>query len=120
MGALLKCIRPYGQETNHAQDEAPILGSVQGEDRLGGDQGGQHRAELASRHRVHTNQITQWKRQALDTLPEVFGSRRSDEARRQQELIDRLYQQIGQLKVELDWVNKNSGLTVERKRMPSI
>ena len=67
-------------------------------------------AELASRHRVHPNQITQWKRQALEALPEVFGSRRSDEARRQEELTDRLYQQIGRLKVELDWLKKKSGL----------
>jgi len=67
-------------------------------------------AELASRHKVHANQITLWKRQALNALPEVFGSRQADEARRQQELVDRLYQQIGQLKVELDWLKKKSGL----------
>lgn len=67
-------------------------------------------AELASEYAVHANQITQWKRQALDALPEVFGIRRADESRRQRELIDRLYQQIGQLKVELDWVKKKSGL----------
>jgi len=39
-------------------------------------------AELASRHKVHSSQITQWKKQALDALPEVFGSRRADESRR--------------------------------------
>ena len=50
-------------------------------------------------------------------MPEVFGSRQADEARRQQELVDRLYQQIGQLKVELDWLKKNLDWTVERKRM---
>jgi len=32
-------------------------------------------------------------------------------------VIDRLYQQIGQLKVELDWLKKSRGLTVEQKRM---
>lgn len=66
--------------------------------------------ELASEHKVHANQVTTWKKQLLDVLPEVFGRRREEDAARQQELIDRLYQQIGQLKVELDWVKKKSGL----------
>ena len=65
---------------------------------------------LASRHKVHSSQITQWKMQALDALPEVFGSRRADESRRQEELTDRLYEEIGRLKVELDWLKKKSGL----------
>jgi putative transposase len=67
-------------------------------------------AELASRHKVHANQITKWKREALEGLPEVFGRGGADEARRQEELVERLYQQIGQLKVELDWLKKKSGL----------
>ena len=74
-------------------------------------------AELPSRHKVHANQITQWKKQAEKALPEVFGSHKADEARRQEELTDRLYQQIGQLKVELDWLKKNLDWTVERNRM---
>ena len=45
-------------------------------------------AALAGRHKVHANQITHWKRQALDVLPEVFGSRPAEEARRQ-EGVDR-------------------------------
>jgi putative transposase len=67
-------------------------------------------AELASRHKVHANQITKWKREALEGLPEVFGRGGADEARRREELVERLYQQIGQLKVELDWLKKKSGL----------
>lgn len=67
-------------------------------------------AELAAQHQVHPNQITQWKKQLMDSLPEVFGRRREQSVQDQQELTDRLYQQIGQLKVELDWVKKKSGL----------
>jgi transposase-like protein len=68
-------------------------------------------AELAAQHQVHPNQITQWKKQLMETLPEVFGRRREQSAEEHQELVDRLYQQIGQLKVELDWVKKKSGIT---------
>lgn len=67
-------------------------------------------AELASEHEVHANQISQWKKQLLESLPEVFGRRREQDAAKQEELTGRLYQQIGQLKVELDWLKKKSGL----------
>lgn len=67
-------------------------------------------AELAGEHEVHANQIRQWKTQLLEALPEVFGRRREQDAAKQQELTDRLYQQIGQLKVELDWLKKKSGM----------
>lgn len=67
-------------------------------------------AELADEHEVHANQITQWKKQLLESLPEVFGRRREQDAAQQEELTSRLYQQIGQLKVELDWLKKKSGL----------
>jgi len=67
-------------------------------------------AELASEFDVHPNQISQWKKQLLDSLPEVFGRRREQDVQQQQELVERLYQQIGQLKVELDWLKKKSGM----------
>lgn len=62
--------------------------------------------ELASEYSVHPVQIAQWKRQAQDGLSGVFaaGGARRDTA--DQTLIEQLYQQIGQLKVELDWLRK--------------
>jgi hypothetical protein len=43
-------------------------------------------------------------------LPEIFSRRRQNEQHEQEELTAQLYQQIGQLKVELDWLKKKSGL----------
>ena len=67
-------------------------------------------AELASEYEVHPNQITQWKKQLFESLPEIFSRRRRNEQAELEALTAQLYQQIGQLKVELDWLKKKSGL----------
>ena len=51
----------------------------------------------------------QWKRQLLECLPTVFADKRVKDNKEQEALTDQLYQQIGQLKVELDWLKKKSG-----------
>jgi putative transposase len=61
-------------------------------------------------------QITQWKKQALDGLPNLFGSRESRQAKSEEALIATLYQQIGQLKVQVDWLEKNQNHSIEQKR----
>ena len=62
--------------------------------------------ELASEFGVHPVQIAQWKRQLVAASPATFeaGGGRRDHA--QAQLIEQLYQQIGQLKVEVDWLRK--------------
>jgi putative transposase len=67
-------------------------------------------AELASQYGLHPGQITQWKKQAMEGLPDLFKDRRSKEGRDREQKEAELYQQIGHLKVELDWLKKKSGL----------
>ena len=63
--------------------------------------------EIARLYGVHPTMIVQWKKQALLELPQVFSNRRSAAVRAQEDLTASLYQQIGQLKVELDWLKKS-------------
>ena len=66
--------------------------------------------ELASVYSVHPVQVAQWKKQAAEGLPDVFASRRVVVAQETEALQAGLYQEIGQLKVELDWLKRTTGL----------
>ena len=63
-------------------------------------------AQLSSEYGVHPSQIGQWRKRLLEALPEIFSGRRGKAAQDQEELEAELYRQIGQLKVELDWLKK--------------
>jgi len=65
-------------------------------------------AQISSEFGIHPNQIRQWRRHLLEVLPDVFSDRRKKADRERNELEDELYRQIGQLKVELEWLKKKS------------
>jgi putative transposase len=67
-------------------------------------------AELGASYGVHPALVAQWKRQLREALPAVFKDRRQKPDHSAEELQAQLYQQIGQLKVELDWMKKKAGL----------
>jgi putative transposase len=68
---------------------------------------GQHTLnEIASKYGVHPVQVAQWKKQALAGLPEVFTGRRARGAQESEALQAQLYEEIGRLKVELDWLKR--------------
>ncbi|GMV67446.1 MAG: hypothetical protein AMXMBFR75_32360 [Candidatus Hinthialibacteria bacterium] len=65
--------------------------------------------EIAGKFELHPTQVTTWRRQLLEGAAELFvdGRQRGDPEK--EGLVDRLYQQIGQLKVELYWLKKKVG-----------
>jgi transposase-like protein len=63
--------------------------------------------ELAAEYGVHPSQITQWKKQALEGISAGFSGGRTRRERSDEALVASLYQEIGQLKMELDWLKKS-------------
>jgi transposase-like protein len=67
--------------------------------------------EIASHYEVHPNQVTQWKKQLMEGASEIFSKGRIYAAEADEQLKSELYQQIGKLQVDLDWLKKKSGLS---------
>lgn len=66
-------------------------------------------SQLGSQYKVHPIQIAKWRKQAVELMPELFvdGRRKASNGDRESTA---LYEEIGRLKVELDWLKKKAGL----------
>ena len=67
--------------------------------------------EIAADNAIHPIQVSQWKRQLLDGASELFtrGKKNKDQEERQAKEAE-LFQQIGKLQMELEWLKKKSQL----------
>jgi transposase-like protein len=65
-------------------------------------------AELARDFQVHPVQISQWKKQLLDGVESLFGDSRRREQDQSQAIQAQLYEPIGRLNMEVEWLEKKS------------
>jgi len=63
--------------------------------------------EIGSQFKVHPTQVSQWKKQLQEGLAEVFGAKRV-QSEASEALVSQLYEEIGRLKFELDWLKKKA------------
>lgn len=73
-------------------------------------------AQISSKYGVHATQINRWRKEALESMVSGFKSKSKVKDTSQEELIKQLYEQIGQLTVERDWLKKNLLSLVKDKR----
>ena len=67
-------------------------------------------AQITSKYGIHSTQISHWKKQALESMLAGFKDKRREKDPGEGQLVSELYQQIGQLTVERDWLKKKSEL----------
>ncbi len=65
--------------------------------------------EIASEFGIHASQVNQWKKQLLDGAGDLFDRKKGKKDQSVENQRDLLYQKVGQLQVELDWLKKKTG-----------
>jgi transposase-like protein len=64
---------------------------------------------IAAKHSVHPVQVSQWKKEVTERLPEVFAGKPDADAAAAKKREQELFEQIGRLKMELEWLKKKAG-----------
>jgi len=70
--------------------------------------------EIGQEYGIHPIQVSHWKKALLEKASEVLEGQRGPRAVSEHIDPDRLYSEIGRLKVEVDWLKKKSGLSLSR------
>ena len=86
------------QHSNETKAKA-VLEAIRGEDTVN---------VIAKKYSVHPLMITKWKKHAVALLPTLFSKKADKERETWEQREAQLFQQIGQLKFELDWLKKKS------------
>jgi transposase len=71
--------------------------------------GNQTANEIASEFGIHVSLVNRWKKEAIDALPLVFGEAQAKQSKEIEIERERLYQKVGKLQIELDWLKKTPG-----------
>ena len=68
--------------------------------------------EIGQAHGVHPVQVSQWKKEIQEQAKTLFEGKRGPQPVAAHSAPDRLYSEIGRLKMELDWLKKKSGISL--------
>ncbi|WP_019568827.1 transposase [Thioalkalivibrio sp. ALMg13-2] len=66
--------------------------------------------EIAQEYGVHPVQVSQWKKALLEDSSTLFDQKRGPKPKAEYQTDEKLYSEIGRLKMELDWLKKKSGI----------
>jgi transposase-like protein len=72
--------------------------------------GGKTLSQLGSQFKVHPIQVAKWRKAAMEQMPELFVDGRTRKTRSGEADNSALYEEIGRLKIELDWLKKKVGM----------
>jgi transposase len=72
--------------------------------------------EITAKYGVHASQASTWKKTLKNNIEQLFSDRRKKSEQDHEELVEALYQKIGQFNIELDWLKKNLNYSTKQSR----
>lgn len=90
-----------------ARKRRVLSGKFKAKVALAASRGDRTLSQLASQYGVHANQVAAWKRKLLDEASGIFEDGRG-KAKREEVSEGELFEQIGRLKMELEWLKKKA------------